>query len=311
MKKIINFFENIPTYVINAITVISFVAMPLSFLGQLILIWFNKIEKFSFNWVYVIIIAAIVLISFAKIKKYHSLSYTRMKVLSVNFSDFLKRSQTIYFDVMKLYKEGHLSLPVLKDKYETELVKILDCLCNIMQNYTGRDIKACIKIINYDNPNNQIDINKATVSTLCRSSNSTDRGDYEVDNEPIYIKRNTDFREIVDETINTGKPYFYVRDLGAYAKLLKKSNRKYENSNKDYMDYYTGTIVMPIRIETKKLYNIQKKEKYDVIGFLCVDSTAPDAFMNGQEVFNCNIVRAFADNIYVLLGQYAHYLKKF
>ena len=64
-------------------------------------------------------------------------------------------------------------------------------------------------------------------------------------------------------------------------------------------------------VTVANIKNINKSATYDIIGFLCVDSLATDAFLPKQEVFNCNIVRAFADNIYVLLGQYAHYLKDF
>ena len=89
------------------------------------------------------------------------------------------------------------------------------------------------------------------------------RGDYENYEEPIFIKKNTDFREIVDNTINTGKSYFYVQDLEKYNDfLLKNCNRKYENTNPNYLKSYKGTVVVPIRIETAKLYDVSKKDSY-------------------------------------------------
>lgn len=312
MRKIKRYLEDTPNYIINAITIISFVIMPLSFLGQLILIWLGKIDKYNFSWLNFSIIAAVIIILLARIKKYHTLLHNRMKTVSMNLSNFLKYSQSVYFDIMKLHKHHKLSVELLTDKYKNELIKILNCLCEIMESYTGREISSCIKIINYDNPNNIIDLENATVSTFCRSQNSIGRGEYEKKNEPIYIKKNTDFLEIVDEKINTGKPYFYVQDLKKYDAFLKKhTNRRYENSNPNYSDSYNGTVVMPIRIESEKLYDISKKEKYNIVGFLCVDSLSTDAFLPKQEVFNCKIIQAFADNIYVLLGQYAHYLKDF
>lgn len=314
MDKIKKYLEGVPIYVINGITILSFVSVPISFIVQAILIWLEKIDGFQFNIIWTVIFISVICISLIRIKKYHSLLFDRMDIVSSGFSSFLKSSQDVYFEIMKAHKDKTLTLELLRKTYKSELENILDNLSNIMQSYTGRNVSACIKIINYNkskNPNNIIDLNNATVSTLCRSKNSQGRGQYEASNSPIYIKDNTDFREIVDETINTGKPYFYVQDLREYDKLLRKSNRKYENTNKDYDDYYLGTIVVPIRIETEKVYNINKSATYDIIGFLCVDSLATDAFLPKQEVFNCNIVKAFADNIYVLLGQYAHYLKDF
>ena len=314
MDKIKKYLEGVPIYVINGITILSFASVPISFIIQAILIWLEKIDGFQFNIIWTVVFISIVCVSLLKIRKYHSLLFNRMDVVSSGFSSFLKSSQDVYFEIMKAHKDNTLTLELLRKTYKSELENILDNLSNIMKSYTGRDVSACIKIINYNkskNPNNIIDLNNATVSTLCRSKNSQGRGQYEVANRPIYIKDNTDFREIVDETINTGKPYFYVKNLKEYDDLLKKSNRKYQNTNDDYANFYLGTIVMPIRIETEKVYNISKSATYDIIGFLCVDSLATDAFLPKQEVFNCNIVRAFADNIYVLLGQYAHYLKDF
>ena len=311
-KNIAEFFDNIPNFVINAITILSFLAMPISFLTQLILIWFKKSDNFNFNILYLVFILGILIISCIRIKKYRNLSHSRMKVVSSNFRSFLKQSQSVYFETMKLHKENKLTVELLKDKYQNELIKILNCLCKIMKNYTCREVSACIKIINFNSGNPIIDLDNATVSTLCRSENSIGRGEYEGNTRPIYIKENTDFREIVDQTINTGKSYFYVRDLEEYDKLLfKHYQRRYENTNVNYLNSYKSTIVVPIRIETEKLYDIKNKNKYNVIGFLCVDSLSTDAFLSKQEKFNCNIVKAFANNIYVLLGQYAHYLKTF
>lgn len=307
-NRLCSIFDSIPNYIINAITVLSFIFTPLSFLGQVILIWLDKQEKLNFNYLYITSICTILIILIMRIRKYHTLLHTRMKIESSNLYDFLKRSQSIYFETMKLHKEGKLSIDHLTDKYKSELTNILNALCNIMECYTGREIHSCIKIINCNNPNNIIDIDNATVSTFCRSKGSDDRGDYEKRSDPIYIKKNTDFKEIV----KNGKSYFYIQDLEKYDKYLKKNNLgSYENSNTNYYSFYKSTIVMPIRIEIDKLYDISKTEKYNIIGFLCVDSLSTDAFLKKQEVFNCNIIRAFADTIYVLLSQYAHYLKKF
>lgn len=77
------------------------------------------------------------------------------------------------------------------------------------------------------------------------------------DEQNLYtIKNNTDFRSLTE---NNGK-FFFVSDLKKYSAL-----NYYKNESKNYLQRYNTTMVFPIR---KK----GKDKKYDVIGFLCVDS---------------------------------------
>ena len=222
-QRIKNFFDNIPNYIINLITVISVFTMPITFIIELILKWLSIKEKLDFKALYFILFLCLIAILIIRVIKYHKLLHSRMKIVSVNFMSFLKKSQSLYFDVMKLHKCKQLTVELLTEKYKIELVSILNCLCEIMKSYTGREVSACIKIINYTNRQNKINLDRATVSTFCRSENSIGRGDYENYEEPIFIKKNTDFREIVDNTINTGKSYFYVQDLEKYNDFLLKN----------------------------------------------------------------------------------------
>lgn len=70
------------------------------------------------------------------------------------------------------------------------------------------------------------------------------------------IKNNTDFRALIE---NKGK-FFFVSDLKKYSVL-----KDYKSESKNYLQRYNTTMVFPIR---KK----EKDKKYDIIGFLCVDS---------------------------------------
>lgn len=63
-------------------------------------------------------------------------------------------------------------------------------------------------------------------------------------------------------------------------------------------------------IEHKRLYDTSSEDSFHVIGFLCVDSESTSAFLKRQEKANVNMLKSFADLIYILLSQYQHYLKK-
>lgn len=70
------------------------------------------------------------------------------------------------------------------------------------------------------------------------------------------IKNNSDFYALVK---NNGK-FFFVSDLKKYSAL-----KSYKNESTHYLQRYNTTMVFPIR---KK----GKDKKYDIIGFLCMDS---------------------------------------
>lgn len=77
------------------------------------------------------------------------------------------------------------------------------------------------------------------------------------DEQNLYtIKHNTAFKSLIE---NNGK-FFFVSDLKKYSAL-----KSYENESKNYIRKYNTTMVFPIR---KK----GTDKKYDIIGFLCVDS---------------------------------------
>lgn len=70
------------------------------------------------------------------------------------------------------------------------------------------------------------------------------------------IKNNTDFKALIE---SNGK-FFFVSDLKKFSAF-----KNYKNESKNYLQRYNTAMVFPIR---KK----GKDKKYDIIGFLCVDS---------------------------------------
>lgn len=233
-----------------------------------------------------------------------------MKKVTSNMHNLLHSVRDIYFDVMHSYKKNTLNEHWLAKTYQIELPKILDNLCSVMTAYTSYEVSACIKLITYKDPEDTIDLDNATLVTFCRSTNSDhNRSSYESSSTPILLHDNTDFFEVVSK--NFEKTYFYQNNLIAYDKQLQQNGERYRNSNPNWSSYYRGTIVVPIRIQYEKLYHLKQDDAYHIIGFLCVDSMSTDAFTKKHEKYNVDLVYAYADVIYILLGQYRHYLRKF
>ena len=177
----------------------------------------------------------------------------------------------------------------------------------MMEKYCGQKTSSCIKLIAHPDAK----IEDITLTTFCRSTASdTTRGMYEAHKE-IKLVDNTDFLYIVDPNRDSNKNYFYQGNLMDYVKELKKQqDKQYRNTNPNWEDDYIGTIVVPIQIEHKRLYDSTLEESLHIIGFLCIDSKSSSAFLKRQEKANVDMLKSFADIIYILLSQYQHYLKK-
>lgn len=311
-----SWFEKIPSWAIACVSLISEILTIVTSLSGIIL-WF--LQKIELNYLCVFIITVLMLFNFQimlKMRKFRKLSFERMEVVSLNYRRLTHKARDLYFGTMHSHKLNTQTLHSLTTSYHSELIFVLDYLCNIMKNYTGKEIKACIKLIMYnENDENDeiIDVNKTVLTTFCRSSNSEiDRGLYEdrLENQQIKLCDNTDFLDIIDNVNGSTIDYFYQGNLLEYDKVLKQQGKRYKNSNEKWSDFYIGTIVVPIQIKFSKLYHQKKDDSNHVIGFLCIDSDVADAFELKQEKFNVNVVKSFANIIYILLGQYRHYLKK-
>lgn len=307
MKERLN---DMPNWLVNLISVVSGVVTIATTIFSAVIFCINP-AKFYINGVLItitIMFGSFCVILFFKAKKYRNLSYKRITALSFNYHHFLHASRNVYYEVMKCWKERQLTVETLSSIYKGRLVQMLDDLCSVMVSMTGRDVSACIKLVSPHDLKGNLD--DCTLVTFCRSRNSaTARLQYD-GSFPAKIKDNTDFYVVLH---NENKDNcFYADDLRKIDKKLREAGNKYKNTNPNWEEYYIGTIVVPIRLKLNLLIGAQKRrdEDYDLLGFLCVDSLSADAFTKKQRECNVNIMHSFSDAIYVLLGQYMHYMRK-
>ena len=256
------------------------------------------------------------LVCIIKIKKYGTVTRNMRQAFSKNYYQFLHDFRNEYFYILRKHKKKikkgkkNRRINELTNETRTFLINALDYLCEILHSDTGQKVCACIKLIeNTGNVVTNIDKNKATVITFCRSKN-TDLGrlsNDEKENSSIKIKDNTDF-----DCILNGQSYFYVSDLQRYDKKLRQSNNLYRNTTENYEKYYKGTIVAPIRIKKEHLHYTKEEKGYDIVGFLCVDSLSTSAFRESEhyEYAYSHIVKSFAAEMYIILNKYTFYLSK-
>lgn len=300
MKEKLN---NIPLWFINIISVISGILTIITSIISFIKLYNNKN---SFVCFFIITIISFLIILICRMRKYQKLHLEGLKVTSFNYHKLTHDSRDIYFDVMKEHKlNNDPDAKTLTNLYRAYLSSILNYLCNVLETYCNQKVSCCVKIVT--EPKDRIE--DIYLRTFCRSNNSeTTRGKYETG--LIKLCENTDFLEIVNPVNGLSMNCFYQQNLLEYDKKLRKEGKYYKNSNPNWQNDYIGTIVVPIQIEQNKIYDSKLKNVYHVIGFLCVDSKSDSAFLDRQAKFYIDIVKSFADIIFMLLSQYQHYFKK-
>lgn len=259
-----------------------------------------------------ILMALLAIICFVKLQKYGTVLRQIKRAYPEDYYMFLREFRNAYFEILKGYKANKHTdadgrIEILTTSTKMFLGSALDYLCDLMEKNTGRKVCASVKLI--ENLDENIDKDTATVVTFCRSKNSDSDRMANDNNEKsgVQIKDNTDFYEMLNENRND----FYQSDLLQYSKDLKKVNKSYLNTTHDWEKYYQGTIVVPIRVARKQLHYLESDDGYDVIGFLCVDSMATDAFRNNVDKSNnIRIVKSFAAELYIILNKYKFYLSK-
>lgn len=306
------FWEKIPIGLINFLTIISSgITIITPIIGAIGLkkLYPQKNATFIIFIGTVVILFAMLIIVLRYMIKYKKLLMGVKKASTVNFFSLTRNFRNTYFDILSYRKTNKLSVELLTVKVKEFLQGSLDDICRIYQEYTYQDVSACIK---YIGGFEEVDRETATIETFVRSK-TTDTKRSENDNnndQPIYIRDNTDFYSILSPNSTNKKAYFYQRNLVKYAEDARKNGDSYNNTTKNWEEYYKATIVVPISIANKRLFFNSKNNCYNVIGFLCIDSLSTDAFLERDERYNIDIAQAFAAEMYVILNQYRYYLEK-
>ena len=314
MKPLQKLTDNIPLWVYNILTLLSSLIALLSFLFNIILAISGKIHDQSrtISIVLGIIFICCFIILCVRVNKYRKLSKNRLVSTSRGFHSFTHSFRNSFFDILHLYKIGQLTNESLTLHVERCIKNGLDSLCNIMEDFTGQKVSACIKLIECTDDSGEISLDTATTRIFCRSTNSSsERISY--DNGPerahMYIKDDTALMRIVGN-YGEAHDHFYCGDLDKESKISEEINQAYHCPTPNRSKYYNGTMILPIRIPFDKLYYFKQDKAYHILGFLCVDSLSKNAFTDAQEDDNCSLGNAFADEFYVILSKYRHYLNK-
>ena len=333
VKELLGFVGNICT-----------ILVPLGSLIGLIVSWVKDGTQAEESWKNYVIIVLLLVIGilfyrFFKQKKEHIMmqekiinKYTdkinELKTVRLNerytmckmYYQLLHDYRNIINDIEHSYKIYELTDTELTIMVTSFLENALDYLTTTLKEMTGYEISGCVKAIIGGN-SGRISYEDAKVKTFVRSHNTNParKSLDQQDEEGVWLRDNTDFLEIVAEDRNNNISAFYQPNLKEYAERLKIIGKVYKNSNPHWDEYYIGTVVVPIRIASKRLFYLgngkkrrKKKNKYIyyTLGFLCVDSLSDEAFTWEQKDNYIYIVKAYAATMFNILSKNQFYLTK-
>ena len=176
------------------------------------------------------------------------------------------------------------------EKVKEVLQPVVNCISEILSDYSKQTISSCIKIFMMDElKENPLDRH---VTTFVRSENtSINRGSDEADF--IDVKKNTDFRRLCN-----GRAMFACGDLRA---LHKKG--LYKNDSKNWQNKYNSSLVVPIRYKPE-IQIPKKKSNIYILGFICIDSEKNNIQWEERDCLEVQFLGMFADTIYMYLNEF-------
>lgn len=157
-------------------------------------------------------------------------------------------------------------------------------VANLSRDKTGTTCSVSIKAL----------VNKGDaicIQTLCRDPSSKVRREHIDRDLPAFLPReNTGFREIY-----TLQRRFYAADD------LPSLGDAYHNANREWKQFYTATLITPIRC-----MDMSKKAEYNIFGFLCIDNFGGGLDDQGL----IDVASGISDYLYTVIYMYSMLLKK-
>lgn len=261
---------------------------------------FGKVCIWINSYIWQIIIILVFSFLFLIALKYRSSAINKMNVTSKGFLHILDMTRELCENLNDIqFVSKHCNVNVCTalnraNRYNTDslfskyTIDFLNEVKRIMEGYTECEVSACIKLV--------VPGKNDKVITFARDTLSDEKRSYNSKSEPVPIKDNSDFYDIINEGTYS---YFYVPNLKKYKVAIDNvsdGHHKYKNTSIDWPDHYLGTMVVPI--------GELQKNKYQVIGFLCLDSLNSKAFAMKQKDINIKLAKSFSNIYGIAVNEY-------
>lgn len=187
-----------------------------------------------------------------------------------------------------------------------ELTKDLsEKLCRIIDEYFSlkynKHFNICLKMIDVTSSRASRSLNEVKVKTFCRAGvDKIKREDLETQDD-VFVTDDTSYIQILSNDSMGKRREFVCSNLLVQCAMRKALRDPYKPSFTSFYKKYLSTVVVPIRINSKKLDGkscFTFDGKYQVVGFLCIDYKFP--IRKKLAACVCAELKAFADSMYMI-----------
>lgn len=303
-NKIFMFIGNTITIVTGFIGFISWIITQITPNVPNVPSWLSLIFKFLFHFCIVAFILGIlcilIRIVYVGIKSKADSHYIKRKT-----TEFLHRQlihkirnnivelEPLSIKLRKFAKENNSD--AISECYDNELKTLsknlkeyVDTLSEYLTEYRGVIISICIKVFK-KRDRNRSEFQTEEIVTLARSSNTEQERN---NDKKTYVGQNTDFTNLCK-----GQMIFFG---SSNLNKIKESGHYINDSENWEHNKYVSTLVTPIRYNNKESNCI----KFDIIGFLCIDSIEEISEWEKSDSFELQILAAFSDILYVYIKEF-------
>lgn len=218
--------------------------------------------------------------------------------------------KNLFFEMHRSYKRN-IDISTFNDLFMEKINAYLEELAKLINVYARKNIVLTVRF--FDEKKSNLEESILTILSHSEYYDSNRDKYYEEKGKkcPKKINENTEFLKLIDE--KNKLLYFYESDLEKYDKSLRSNNTrdtKYKNETPNWEEFYISRVVVPIKIERKKLFYLKSDDGDDIIGFLIADVKSNKVFTEAKKNLYISIMQGYASRLYIILNKYNQYLNE-
>ena len=300
MKQNNQFLKNFPnliSIVSGIVTIITAIVGIIGFFSQKtddIPLDINQLQSLIIVLLFLFIVVLV-----GQIWRNYQRSRDRMQCIAQSLHVLSHRFRDEMFQILRDHENKELSNTLLYRHLFDFLERSLNALCNIMSDFTGKKICACIQMIEYSSDDQT---NNDQVFVLCRSENSDERRKNQDREERTHILKDD---PILSQMVgHNAIPFFSCPNLQEYVKSHANDKDFSKNFRNSLLSSYKGVFIVPIHIDNSIRCSGGENTPFHIVGFLCLDTMSTKVFLSKYENTYVQIMKTFSDIFYVAIEIY-------
>jgi len=255
---------------------------------------------------WVVVLSGVLLATLLKLFKLRKVAEMRLKVFSKWFHAFTDTLRNGYYHLMRLDGGGDLTAAMVVEAARETCQTAVDLVSTLLSESTDETVCVSIKYFppQPDGTPGPEAPDDHVLATLVRSRNSDPA---RVGHNLMRVGDNTGFRLLVTYQYNQ----IWAENLESMGEEMKREGLgPFLTTNPNWRSFYRSFITVPIRINRTLLRAERAGVGYHILGLLCADTLSTSAWRGDELPAYSNLLKAFADALYIYLEKVDYSLTK-